>query len=219
MTLARARIIKAARPASSVATAVTVPRARVLRHAVLEAEQKAHAIVQQALQRAREIHADAERDARHLQLQAASEGRAQAAAELAAQHLALAEERAQLDANQSARALQLARLLAEQWLGEALTLDPALAGRSVVRTLQQLRASEAPRVRVHPGDQDAVTAELRRAGIEAQLDSDAGLQPGELQVDTALGRLELRLQPGLDRLTAHLRTLLSMTDLDDRSHR
>lgn len=210
MTLPRARIIKAAaaQPASAVTTAATVRHARVLRHRVIEAEQQAHAIVEQAQQRAREIHAAAERAARHLQLQAATEGRAQAAAALAAEHLALAEQRARLDAKQSERALQLARLLAEQWIGEALTLDPALTGRSVVRTLRQLRASEAPRVRVHPGDQQAVNAELRRVGIAAQLDGDGSLQPGELQILTAHGRLELRLQPGLDRLTAHLRTLL-----------
>ncbi|HEX2882569.1 MAG TPA: hypothetical protein VHO25_23780, partial [Polyangiaceae bacterium] len=119
---ATGRVIKAAQVTGL--TPITLPhsatpaRARVLPRPLVEAKVEAAAVL-----------ADAERAANELRLQAAAAGRAAAVAELAAQYVVLRERQARISESQLQPSIELAKLLAERLIAEAIELDATLVGR------------------------------------------------------------------------------------------
>jgi flagellar biosynthesis/type III secretory pathway protein FliH len=180
---------------------VEAPRGQVLPKVVYEAKQRALQILRAA-----------EQEAQALRVQAAAAGRADAIAEVSAQYLALCQLQSKEREQRRERSVALAQLLAEQLVGEALRLDRELIGRMAGRLVQQLRGQEAPQLQVHPDDHASVQQQLQSLGLEVLLVSSAEMARGELCLDSPLGRLELRIAPGLERLAARLRTLLSHDD-------
>ena len=122
MKLGVGRVIKA--EALTGATAVsleiedrTLPRGQIVRREVLDAAERATRLVAAAQERAAQIVADAERAAAELRLLAEAEGRADAAAKIAARALALRHHEARSEERELSRSVDLARLLAERLLG------------------------------------------------------------------------------------------------------
>jgi flagellar biosynthesis/type III secretory pathway protein FliH len=185
-------------------TPVTMPHsstpahARVLPRAVVEAKTQAAAIL-----------ADAQRVADELRLQAATEGRAVAVAELAAQYLVLQERQTRLSESQLQPSVELAKLLAERLIAETIELDAAVVGRLARQSLQQLRERSALVVRANPADHAQITAQIAALGLQSvSLLADTTLKRGELCIDSDLGQLELRIDAGLQRLVDRVRSLL-----------
>ncbi len=207
------RVIKAAevtdlapiaRPSSAAA-----PRAVVVPRPIAAAKAEAARVLEQAQQRAQQRIEDAQRAATELRLQAAAVGRADAVAELAAHCVALREREARIGKAQLPQSIELAKILAERLIAEAVQLDPALVGRMAQHSLQQLRDRTALAVRAHPDDHPTIANQVTSLGLQSvTLVADPSLSRGELCVDSDLGCLELRIAPGLDRLVSRVRSLL-----------
>ncbi|HET7538552.1 MAG TPA: hypothetical protein VFK05_01725, partial [Polyangiaceae bacterium] len=129
MKLGLGRVIKAdglenAVPVSFAVERETPPRGQLVRREVLEAAERARALVAAAEARAAKLLDDAERAAAELHLRAETEARADAAAAIATQALALRQHEARADERALERSVELARLLAERLLGESLHVAP-----------------------------------------------------------------------------------------------
>lgn len=199
---ATGRVIKAAQVTGL--TPITLPhsatpaRARVLPRPLVEAKVEAAAVL-----------ADAERAANELRLQAAAAGRAAAVAELAAQYVVLRERQARISESQLQPSIELAKLLAERLIAEAIELDATLVGRLARQSLQQLRERNALIVRAHPEDHDQIKQQIADLQLQSvSLLADTTLKRGELCIDSDLGQLELCIGAGLERLVDRVRSLL-----------
>jgi flagellar biosynthesis/type III secretory pathway protein FliH len=197
-----ARVIKAAQVTG--VTPITMPRAslpataRVLPRSLVEAQAQAATVL-----------ADAHRAANELRLQAAAAGRAAAVAELAAQYLVLEQRQARVSDSRLQPSIELAKLLAERMIAEAIELDATLVGRLAQQSLQQLRERSALIVRAHPSDHDQIQQQIAALNLQSvSLLADPELKRGELCIDSDLGQLELRIEAGLERLIERVRALL-----------
>lgn len=187
----------------------SAPRAVILPRPIADAKAEASRLLEQAQLRAQQMIEDAQRAATELRLQAATVGRADAVAELAAHCVALRERQARVAQAQLQQSTELAKILAERMIAEAVQLDPALVGRMAQHSLQQLRDRSALVVRAHPDDHPAISKQVATLGLQSvTLVADPSLNRGELCVDSDLGCLELRIAPGLDRLVSRVRSLL-----------
>lgn len=207
------RVLKAAEVTGltpiALPSSVTTPRAIVLPRSIVDAKAEAARLLKQAQLRAQQLIEDAERAATELRLQAAAVGRADAVAELAAHCVALRERQGRSSQAQLQQSTELAKILAERLIAEAVQLDPALVGRMAQHSLQQLRDRTALAVRAHPDDHPAIASQVATLGLQSvTLVADPSLSRGELCIDSDLGRLELRIAPGLDRLVSRVRSLL-----------
>lgn len=195
MSLARARIIKGAFPAEATRPAPIDPTfGRRVPREVMDARDEAERILAAAREGASKIAA-----------LAAGEAREQETARLAAQFLALKkadEDRAERDL---ARTLDVAMLLAERLVGEALTVDPHLAAGLAANALAETRGARHVRIDAHPDDVAALRASLEAVGHEAEVVADDTLGRGSLVVHTDVGTIDARLRPQLARLAAALR--------------
>jgi flagellar biosynthesis/type III secretory pathway protein FliH len=199
---ATGRVIKAAQVTGL--TPITMPHssmpalARVLPRPLVEAKVQAAAVL-----------AEAQRAANELRLQAAAAGRAAAVAELAAQYVVLRERQARVSDSQLRPSIELAKLLAERLIAEAIELDATLVGRLARQSLQQLRERSALVVRAHPEDHEQIQQQLVALKLQSvSLLADTTLKRGELCIDSDLGQLELRIDAGLQRLVDRVRSLL-----------
>lgn len=219
MKLGFGRILDAGSAAGDRTDAPTRPRApvrglrlaRVLPPHVVSGHDDARAVVERAERRAQELLDAAEAEAASLRARAAEEGRAEAAATFAARSLALSEKERALDERGVDRLVDLARLLAERLLGEALRLEPGRVAALARQALTEAQGARRIEIAAHPEDAPLLSKELELAGTgqSARVVADPALRRGHLRFETELGTLDAELGPQLDRLVKKLRTSLA----------
>ena len=217
MKLGVGRVIKA--EALTGATAVsleieasTLPRGQIVRREVLDAAERATRLVAAAQHRAAQIVADAERAAAELRLLAEAEGRADAAAKIAARALALRHHEARSEERELSRSVDLARLLAERLLGESLRVAPEQVVALARQALSEARGARRITVVAHPEDAKILDHSLPALGLDpstAQIRADATRARGDLRIETEIGVLDAELAPQLERLSLKLRESLT----------
>jgi flagellar biosynthesis/type III secretory pathway protein FliH len=116
-------------------------------------------------------------------------------------------------------ALVLARKMAEKIVGRAVELDPSVMGEIAARALDASRARAGAFVlRVHRDDRAAVeearpnwlTKVAAAADVQVVVDDSVGRHG--CVVETAVGRLDARLQTQLDAMERALRSVWSQTE-------
>jgi flagellar biosynthesis/type III secretory pathway protein FliH len=217
MTLSFGRIVKAEQLAGSESLTLelearTLPRGQLVRREVLEAAERAQGILNAAEERAAQIVAEAERAAAELCLRAEAEGRANAAAQIAARALALNHHEQRADERALDRNVALARLLAERLLGQNLTLAPELVVALARQALSEARGARRITLVAHPDDAALLEKSLPALGLEpsaARVVADGKRARGNLRIETEIGVLDAELAPQLARLALKLRESLA----------
>ncbi len=215
MTLHRGRVLRAEAGAEQ-AEPVRVPsaslaRGRRVEKPVVDAEDRAAQIITSAEKRAREIVDAASREVADIRLRAQAEGRAEAAAALAARAIEFAALEARADERTLDRSVELSRVLAERLLGHALTLDPTLVTSLAKQALAEARGARAIRILAHPEDAALLAARVAALGVAAEavrFEPDPARARGQLRLETELGTLDAELGPQLERLARRLRESL-----------
>lgn len=189
----------------------TLPRGQIVRREVLEAADRARRLVATAEEQATRIVRDAERAAAELRLRAEAEGRADAAASVAAHALALRHHEARADERALARTVELSRLLAERLLGQSLRVAPEQVLTLAKQALSEARGARQIVLVAHPDDAKILEhswAALGLAENTAQVRTDPSRVRGNLRIETEIGVLDAALAPQLDRLSLKLRESL-----------
>jgi type III secretion system HrpE/YscL family protein len=172
---------------------------KIVPAAVVDATDRARAIVEQAQARAAALLARAVED-----------GRAQGHAESAARLLALAQERDRMLAALEPQAVEIAMLAAKRVIGQELSLRPELVVGIVAPLLARVRRARQVTVRVHPDDRAALKACLSAlcAGAELaaglQVETDPALCRGDCVVVSDIGTLDARIETQLSALARAL---------------
>jgi type III secretion protein L len=218
MTVARARVIKASASAGASAgpnpdatrdTHMTERLARRLPRVVVDATADAARILADARAAAESIVAEARGTAAAVAESAAREARDAELAKIAAEVVlarASEERRAERELD---RTIELAVLLAERLVGEALAVDPARASTLAVDALRETRGARQLRIEAAPADVPALTDLIASLGEGvATIEASSELGRGSLIVHTELGRVDARLAPQLARLAEALREAL-----------
>lgn len=229
MKLGRARILRGdaaaiAAPAlregsplatdTAVDTAADTPRVRFAQRLPaqeFEAHERARAIVARAEERAAAIVHEAERAAAAARLHAEAQGRADAAAALAAQAIALRAHESGSAERQLDQLLALARVLAERILGDELRLAPTRIADLARQALTEARGARQILIEAHPDDVPALEAALGTLARHAEtvrVVPIATRAPNSLKIVTDVGVLDADLSPQLERLTQKLREAL-----------
>jgi flagellar biosynthesis/type III secretory pathway protein FliH len=217
MKLGTGRVRKAEALAGAVTVSLeidekTLPRGQVVRREVLAAAERAQRLVGAAEERAAHIVADAERAAAELRLLAEAEGRADAAAKVAARALALRHHEARSDERELNRSVDLARLLAERLLGESLRVAPEQVVALARQALGEARGARRITIVAHPEDARILEHSLPALGLDpstSQVRADASRARGDLRIETEIGVLDAELAPQLERLSLKLRESLA----------
>lgn len=191
----------AAAPKAPHAGAIDVARARRIAAEVLEARAEAERIVAEARRQAEAVVAGAAEAA-------AAEARENEVARLAAGFLALRDEEARRAERDVDRVIELAVLLAERLVGEAIRVEPARIAELAAAAIQEARGARRVRIDASPEDIAALGEALGAIGQVADVQPDPTLNRGSLVVHTDLGRIDARLQPQLTRLAEALREAL-----------
>jgi flagellar biosynthesis/type III secretory pathway protein FliH len=184
VSLQRARIVKGSGATSPASYARVVPRA------VVEAKAEAERILADAAARSAEV---------------ADEAREREVAKLAAYALAMRQHDEQRASRDVARTIEVATLLAERLIGEALAVEPARIAELATSALEQTRGAKRIRLDANPADVEPLRAVLGELGQIAEVHADESLGRGELVVHTELGKVDGRLRPQLDRLAEVLK--------------
>lgn len=207
MTIPRARVIKS--DATAIARIRTAPSpaatvARRIPAEMVDARAEAARIIADAKAAAAVLARSAADDA-------AREAREAETARLAAAFLVLRDESAKRAERDTARLVELATVLAERLLGEALRLDPSRIAQLAAVALEEARGAERVRIDASPDDTEALKGALALAFGEPaiEVNADPTLARGSLVVHTDVGRLDARLTPQLTRLAVALREALS----------
>ena len=216
MTLSFGRVVKRealdeARPLTPEIEEKTLPRGQLVRREVLEAAERAESILSRADARAAELVRDAERASSELKLRAEAEGRADAAATIAARALALRQLELKADERALDRTVQLARLLAERLLGESLRVAPEQVTAIAKQALGEARGARRITIVAEPADARILQQNLAAIGLDAatlQVRPDPARARGNLRVETEIGALDAELAPQLERLALKLRESL-----------
>jgi flagellar biosynthesis/type III secretory pathway protein FliH len=180
----------------------------VIDRAVVEAEARAAAIVARAEAEAARIVGEASAKAASAREDAEREGRAAAVAKLAAAWMRLRDEEASTAARAEQQTIEIARVLAERLLGQALVLEPSLVVALARQALSAVSRARRVTVAAHPDDAEALRTRLGELGMDgAVIDVvvDASRSRGGLRIESDLGTLDADLAPQLDRLVAALR--------------
>src|SRR5262245_29807821 len=168
------------------AGAARIPRGRVAPADVVNAADAARGLLERAEKSATALLARAEREAAEVRLRALTEARADAAARIAAHALALSfrEDRA-LERNLD-RVVEVARVLAELLLGEALSLEPERIVALARRAVEEARGARRVTIVAHPEDAALVEKALSslNAGAAANVLADPARPRGSLRLDT-----------------------------------
>ncbi len=217
MKLSVGRVVKAEALAGATAVSLEIedrtrPRGQIVRREVLDAAERAMRLVSAAQERAAHIVADAERAAAELRLLAEAEGRADAAAKIAARALALRHHEARSEERELSRSVDLARLLAERLLGESLRVAPEQVVALARQALGEARGARRITVVAHPEDAKILELSLTALGLDpstAQIRADATRARGDLRIETEIGVLDAELAPQLERLSLKLRESLA----------
>lgn len=189
------------------ASGPTLRQARVVPALVVEAARQAEAIVQNAQERAHDMIEQAKRAVAQVRLEAEAQGRADGAAALAAQALALRSRELKAAERDLERQIELSRLLAERLLGEELRLDPARVGALARQALSEARGALQIRIEAHPLDAQILRPMLDSLGIEngtAQVADNPERDRGNLKIVTEFGTLDAALSPQLEQLAREL---------------
>ncbi|HEV8548616.1 MAG TPA: FliH/SctL family protein, partial [Polyangiaceae bacterium] len=177
---------------------------------VLAASAKAEAIVARAEAEAARILADAEARAQALASELGARAKTEAASAVAARELVLAaREDAELERRLD-QVVDLARLLAERLLGEALALDPTRVVALARQALTEARGARRLVLAAHPDDAPLLERSLTASSLAASVSVtvDPTRRRGSLRLETDVGTLDAELAPALDRLTEKLREAL-----------
>lgn len=224
MSVERARVIKASAGADAGARAsasagagasagadarASVDVARRVPRVVVDAHEVAARLVADARAKADAIVADATRNANAIAEQVAHETREKEIARIAAEVIAVragAERRAERELD---RTIELAVLLAERLVGEAIAVEPTRIGTLALHALEETRGARQMRIEASAGDVAALEQVLATLGEGvATIEVSPELARGSLVVHTELGRVDARLAPQLSRLAAALREVL-----------
>ncbi|MBX3205570.1 MAG: hypothetical protein KF764_10915 [Labilithrix sp.] len=192
---------QAPRPMAGPVGAAAAARARRIAGEVIEARAEAGRIVAAAREEANAVVAAAA-------AAAASEAREAEVARLAAGFLALRDAEARRAERDVDRVVELAVLLAERLVGEALRVEPARIAELAASALHEARGARRVRIDASPDDVAALYEALGALGQSADVQPDPTLRRGSLVVHTDLGRVDARLEPQLARLAAALREAL-----------
>lgn len=206
MSIGRARIVKAAFDAARVATAPTevdtAPAlARRVPAAVMAAKEEAERILEAARRDAEAMAREARAEAERTAADAAANARETALARLAAETLvarAAEEQRRERDLQ---RTVELATILAERIVGEALAIEPTRLRHLAAEVLRETRGARKLRIEANASDLEALRGLLDSLDLPmAELEANPELGPGSLVVQTELGRVDARLKPQLSHL-------------------
>ncbi len=221
MTVLRGRVIKAdaagaARrlaahdPDEAPETVAGIPRGVVVAAAVVDARAKAERIVAEAEERAAAIVREAEARARASAADAANAAREDELAKLAAHHLVLRAREEGRAVRELDRTVELAVLLAERVVGEALAVDGTRIAALATEALCEARGARRIRVEAAREDVGVLGEVLTALGHEvAEIVPNEELGRGSILLETELGRVDARLRPQLERLAAALREALA----------
>ena len=193
----------AAPPGNALAPAggTAATRATRIAREVLEARDEAARILAEARRQAEAVVASAA-------AAAGAEAREKEVARLAAGFLALREEEARRAERDVDRVIDLAVLLAERLVGEAIRVEPARVAELAASAIQEARGARRVRIEASPEDVPALREALGAVEQIADIQPDPMLHRGSLVVHTDLGRIDARLQPQLTRLAEALREAL-----------
>jgi type III secretion protein L len=215
MSVERARVIKASgnatanTNASSNANALTETTARRIPRVVVDAHAVAAKLVADAHAKAQAIVAEATTNATAIAENVARETRETEIARVAAEVIAVragAERRAEKELD---RTIDLAVLLAERLVGEAIAVEPARIAALAHDALKETRGARQMRIEACAADVAALEQVLAALGEGvATIEVSPELARGSLVVHTELGRVDARLAPQLARLAAALREVL-----------
>jgi len=187
------------------------PRGRVVRRELVEAEERASAMISDAERRASELVEHARRQSADVRLRAETEGRAEGMAALAARAIAFNALESQTDERALDRVVELARLLSERLLGEALGIEPERVVALARQALKEVRGARRIAIHAHPDDLPLLERALPPIVREGALDLVAApdSRRGDLRIHTEFGVLDATLGPELDRLATKLRDALA----------
>jgi flagellar biosynthesis/type III secretory pathway protein FliH len=203
--LKAARVVKggAATTPKGLPASSSLKAARLVKGVVLDAQAEAERCLARAQEQSRRIVADAEARARAQLEDAEKEGLARGLARATAEALQLAQAAARTDAQAVPRAIELARVLTERLLGQALKLDPSLVGDLALGALGEVRAAHAVQFECHPTDITAISEAFARAQIGAHAVTvvpNERLAPCDFRLRMGTGVLDARLGARLDLL-------------------
>lgn len=200
----RARIIKG--PVSR-SEPTHAEAARVVPKALVDARAEAARIVNDAKEKAAAIEKAARDGAAAHAAAVAEEARQKAIAAIAAEVITV---RAALDRKMETeldRTVDLARVIAERIVGEALRVEPERIGAIANEALRSARGARRVRIDACADDVPALRALLPDPTIEIVVTPDLGR--GSLIVTTDVGRIDARLEPQLAHLATALREALA----------
>lgn len=186
-------------------------RARVLPEQLVAAAEHARDIVARAQRQARQIIEQAERAAAQTKLQVEAQARADASASLAAGAIALRSRELASAERALHQQIELARVLAERLLGEALRIDESRIIALARQALSEARGARQIVIEAHPDDARLLEQALASLPLQAgalRVHADPVRPRGDLRIVTELGVLDASLGPQLDRLTLKLRESL-----------
>jgi len=184
---------------------------RVAPSEVLEASDKAKSLIARAEAEAVAILERAEARAAALATELATRARAEAASAVAARELVLAARESAALERQLDQVVDLARLLAERLLGEALALDPTRIVALAREALREARGARKITIAAHPDDVPLLERALAQGELDAPLlvVVDRERRRGSLRLETDIGTLDAELAPELERLAKKLRETLA----------
>jgi len=212
MTLSRGRVVRAPMNAVLVETAHgSGPHGRRVPREEVAAMERAEVILGAATRRAAAILKDAEQRAGELRAQAVDAGRAEGFAETAALSLAVRKREEHADEAALDRVVELARLLAERLLGQALVARPDVVIALASQTLAEAGGARRVELRAHPLDAAVLslaTSTFDPLGRVHAVVADDCLARGDLRLNTELGMIDAHLGSELTRLAERLREAL-----------
>jgi flagellar assembly protein FliH/type III secretion protein L len=185
-------------------------RAARIEGEVLEAGQRARALLARAEAEAGALRAAAEAERHRIRDDAEAEGRREGLARAGAALVEAAAERDRRLGAVEREVVALAVEVAGKILGRAVALDPATAVDLAAGALAAARARRDVVLRVHPADVAALRAgEARLRAVAArahavEIREDPGLAPGDVVVETEAGRVDGRLATRLALLARAL---------------
>lgn len=225
MSVERARVIKADAGAQASARARSHANANAQRgeeagsdatqtgrripRVVVDAHGVAAKLLADARAQANAIVAEATAGATSIAEQVARETREKEIARVAAEVIAVrasAERRAEKELD---RTIELAVLLAERLVGEAIAVEPARIAALATGALKETRGARQMRIEACADDVAALEVVLAALGEGvATIEVSPELARGSLMVHTELGRVDARLAPQLGHLAEALREVL-----------
>lgn len=205
----RAKVLKAPDASTALPLArVHSPshRARVVRRALVDAEQRAEELLLRVQNEALAVRQAAESGAAALRKAAADEGRAQGYAEVLARFAALARLEATTDERGLARSIEIARVLAERLIGASIAADESTIVALAAQVLSEVRGARRIELHVHPTDLAVLETHLGKpSALEGlKLVANAACERGNFRVVTDVGTMDAEVGERLDLLAAKL---------------